>query len=136
MSATMTKEDIEKQLPHFYGTNGYHLFNGLFRRHVATDGAKFVADSCNAFWLLEAIASYHAECMADPMLQGIQFWKFKLNDDKESGVLTCERDTDDVAIRQEIPYTDFPLDEIRLWVEPGCDADMNPLWVIMLPSER
>lgn len=43
-----------------------------------------------------------------------------------SAVLTCERDTDEPMITQEIPFTDFPLAEITLYL---CDG------VLLLPSE-
>jgi hypothetical protein len=59
------------------------------------------------------------------MLQQIQFWKLRVNPDN-SAVLTCERDSDDVAITQEIPYTDFPLESVKLYLADG---------VLLLPSE-
>jgi len=44
-----------------------------------------------------------------------------------TGKVICERDTNDIAITQDIPYTDFPLDEIKLYCING---------VILLPSEN
>lgn len=135
---TKTREEraaeIETMMAHANGTNGYTRWSPLFRGHVLTDGALALADMAGAHWLMDAIASYHGQVMLDPMLKDIQFWTFKLNDDKTSGVLICERDTDDVVITQEIEYTDFPLDEIRLYVSPMYDPDGH--MVIMLPSER
>lgn len=42
------------------------------------------------------------------MLREIQFWNLQVKPDN-SAVLTCERDEDDIALTQEIEYTDFPL---------------------------
>nr|WP_193565343.1 DUF6876 family protein [Microcystis aeruginosa] len=59
----------------------------------------------------------------------MQFWKLKVNPDN-SAVLTCERDTDDIACEQKIPYTDFPIKEIRLYlINMGSGGG-----VLMLPS--
>jgi hypothetical protein len=124
-----TATDIKAELNQFYGTNGYTRWSPLFRNHVLTDGAKFLADKAEAYWLMDAIASYHAECMKDEMLQGMQFWTLKVEDGV--GKLICERDTDDVAFSQDIPYTDFPIDEIKLYCAPLDEKH----YVIMLPSE-
>lgn len=143
-------EEIKNALPNFTGTEQYHRFSILFPKHVLTDGAHYLADKCRAFWLMDIIASYHSKCMKDPMLQNIQFWTLKVNlkekplplsvgavlsskelkKPKPMAVVTCERDTNDVAIRQEIPYTDFPLPEIKLYCQKGED-----FYVIMLESE-
>jgi len=40
------------------------------------------------------------------------------------------------AITQDIAFTDFPLDEVELWVEMGSIDGVNPAYVAMLPSER
>ena len=59
------------------------------------------------------------------MLQEIQFWNLQVKPDN-SAVLTCERDKDDIALTQEIEYTDFPLKNVRLYLTNR---------VLMLPSE-
>jgi hypothetical protein len=118
-----TAEEIKQGLAHCYGTEGYHRFS-ILSRLVLTDGAKYLADECQAYWLMEAIASHQKTCMKDEMLVDMQFWTLKVEDG--SGVLTCERDTDDIAITQNIPSTNFPLDEVKLYVTNE---------VILLPSE-
>lgn len=145
---------LQRELDQFTGTESYTRWSILFRNHVLTDGAKFLADNGGehgAYWLMDAIASYHAKCMKDPMLRDMQFWTLKVNREppakpmtvgavlqhkqggqKAMAVLTCERDTGNVAFRQEIPYTDFQLDEIKLYVAPMGDGQH---FVILLPSE-
>lgn len=118
----MDAKQLEIDLASFTGTEQYHRYwMGL----KLTDGAKYLADQAGAYWLMDAIASYQPEAMRDPMLCEMQFWKLKVNADK-SATLTCERDTDDVAFKQEIGYTDFPLDSVKVYVQNG---------VILLPSE-
>jgi hypothetical protein len=128
----MNKEEIINGLANFYGTENWHRFSPLFRKHLLTDGVKWLADNANCYWLMDAICSYHSKCMKDPkgMLQNIQFWTLKVDGNKAT--LTCERDTDDVAIIQKIEYTDFPLPEIKLYVQPMGDGH----FCILLPSEH
>jgi len=131
----MNKTEIENGLSQFTGTEQYHRFSILFRRVVITDGVKWMAEKAGAFWLLDAIASYQPACLKDKMLREFQVWTLTTEQRSETnrrGHLKGERDTGDPkAIRQEIEYTDFPLDEIKLYVEP-CSAGQ----LIMLPSER
>jgi hypothetical protein len=128
-----TKEEIEAGLAGFYGTEQYHRFSILFKNHVMTDGVKWLCESASCFWILDAIASHHASCMKDPkgMLQDAQFWTLKLNKTGRGAKLICERDTGDVYLTQKIPYTDFPLPEIKLY----CNRADENLWCLLLPSE-
>ena len=120
-----TKSEIEQGLAQFSGTEEYHKFSPLSRL-VATDGVKWLAESAEAYWLLDAIASYQQKCSKDAMLRDFQAWTLTVKDG--TATLKCERDTGDKKpIRQEIEYTDFPLDEVKLYVENG---------VVMLPNER
>lgn len=113
-------------------TESLHLFTGTsqyyrhwLNRFVLTDGVHYICNYGGA-WIVDAIASHQTkELLSDPMLQEFQFWKLRVNMDR-SAVLTCLRDTDDVMLTQEIEYTDFALDEVRLYLVEG---------ILMLPSE-
>jgi len=141
-----SKEEIEAGLAGFYGTEQYHRFSILFKNHVMTDGVKWLCENAGCFWLLDIIASHAKTCRNDPkgMLQDMQFWTLTVHPKIEVPVGTvmkgkpkpmatviCERDTGDVAIKQKIPYTDFPLPEIKLY----CSRADENLFVIMLQSE-
>ncbi len=116
--------NLENMLAQFTGTNEYHRFS-ILSSLVLTDGVKCLCEQASSYWLMDVIASYQSKCNKDEMLKDFQLWTLKVNGSQ--GVVTCERDTNDVAIRQVIPYTDFPLKEIKLYCENG---------VICLPSER
>ena len=83
------------------------------------------------FCVERAIASWQNDSRIknDSMLQAIQFWKLTVNEDK-SAILVCERDEGDVAVTQEIPFTDFPLERITLYLQLGRSEP-----VLMLPFE-
>lgn len=107
------------------GTEAYHRSAlGL----VHTDGVKIMAEMCEAWWLVDAIASYQPKLMRHERLQQFQFWKLTL-DGKGGAVLECRQDSDEPCdVSQLIPFTDFPLPEgIELWVESG---------ILILPSEH
>ena len=127
--------EIEEKLSCFRGTAGYMRYSPqLFPRFVLTDGALYVAESCEAYWLFDFIASHqlHPSIMHDEMLKRIQFWTLEVNGD--SANLKCERDKGDIAFSEHIAYTDFPLSNVRIWVAPGYLNDKF-YQVAMLPSE-
>ena len=110
-------------LNHFTGTEKYHRhFGGL----LLTDGAKYLAENAECYWLFDVIASYQhtSKIRNDADLREMQFWTLTVQNGK--GVVICERDTDDVVITQKISSTDFPLPKIKIYV---CGN------VAMLPSE-
>ena len=127
----MTDTEIKNGLGQFCGTEGYHRWSILFPRVVLTDGAKWLAENAGCYWLADAIASWQPKCRKDELLRGIQFWTLRVDAEKKNAVLICERDAGDEFLRQEIPYTDFPLPEVKLWVE-ACED----LMVILLPGEH
>jgi hypothetical protein len=106
-----------------------HYYGHTIGRLVYTDGVKFLCENADCYWLLDLIASYQdsAEVRRDEMLRNMQFWTLKVDLENKKGVAICERDTDDVAFSQDIPYTDFPLKEIKLYVGPDT--------IVCLPSE-
>ena len=126
----------EADLAQFCGTENY--YQHWLKRFVYTDGVKYLADEGGAHWLLDAIASHQTRnLLSDPMLQEIQFWELEVNENN-SAVLRCLRDTDDVALTQEIELTNFPLNVIKLYLvrDSVGDPDSSRVTrVLMLPSE-
>ena len=119
-----TKQEILNTLPNFYGTESYYKWSMLFPRFVMTDGAKYIADSCDAYWLMDAIASHFKSYKTHG------FAVAKLKQHSKGFVLRIEDGDDNALERQTIEYSDFPLDEIMLYV-----VDNGDFWVILLPSE-
>lgn len=120
-----------ENLSNFTGTENY--YSNKRYPFVYTDGIKYLAENGEAYWLLDAIASWQGEPIIkdDQDLNRIQFWKLKINPD-QSAILICERDQDDIVITQKIPFTDFPITEITLYL---CGMGINR-GVLILPSEH
>ena len=110
------------QLAQFIGTTGYYPIS---RRHLLTDGTRYLAEKGGCFWMMDAIASHLCEI-------GTEDWfvlvRVKVTEGR--AVMIYEDGNDREHAQQEIPYTDFPLDSITLY---ACWDGEN--WVIMLPSE-
>ena len=124
----MDKDQLLDELRNFYGTEAYYRTNpGL----LVTDGVKFLAYNAGCYWLLDMVWSYL------PVLR-------KSRDTFFVVVLTKEGVRDPGAIfsiqddippnqtyaQQAIEYTDFPLDEIVLYLSATEEE-----FVLMLRSE-
>jgi len=117
----VTESELRTELGQFIGTeNHYKYMFGL----VLTDGAKYLAERAGCFWLLDIIASYRRK-------EPFQVWELKVNrnhaENEPMAVVTMKEDTNEPElVRQEIPYTDFPMDSVKLFLIDN---------VILLPSE-
>ena len=124
---TQTAEITQQALDQFYGTSQWyrHPFKMLL-----TDGTMYLFEH-GAGWLINAIGSCQMTRRLDVETEGFQIWELTVNED-QSCVLTCKRDSNTPnLVKQEIPYTDLPLDNIKIYVE-GIGKDK----VCLLPSER
>ena len=114
-------------LTQFTGTEAYYRWSVLFPKVVLTDGTKYLAETAGAYWLMDVIASHlpsvpKTEQFAIAVLKKTgKKWKFLLVDDVPANTNYA---------RQTIGFSDFPLDEIKLYV-----IRQDDLWVILLPSE-
>jgi hypothetical protein len=123
-AAKQTVEPVltENDLAQFIGTEHHykHPLSGL----TYTDGVQYLAQKGKAYWLIDVVASYQGKLRR----KGIPFQVWTLTaKDKHNAVLVCREDSNTpVIIRQVIGYTDFPLDEIKLYLTDN---------VLMLPSE-
>ena len=124
-----TKQEILDALPNFYGTEAYHQWSPLFRNFVLTDGAKYIAEECGAYWLMDAIASHF------PSYKDEEFAVVRLMKLDYGWNLRIEDGNDDTLAEQFIELSDFPLDEITLYVVPQEIDEGKTLRVILLTSE-
>ena len=130
-TTTTLKDQLEANLPHFTGTESYTnlRYPWLKSRFLLTEGAKYLAETAKAFWLMDAIASHQAtkKVAAEPF----QVWKLVVNE-KQQATLTCTDGNEHILVQQEIPFTSFPLSEISLYAE---QSDYLAGRVVMLTSE-
>ncbi|HLT01438.1 MAG TPA: hypothetical protein VK001_04635 [Geminicoccaceae bacterium] len=138
----LAPHELQARLQRFTGSETFYThFTG---RLIYTEGVHYLAEHAGAYWLIDAIASWQTE----PKVRAAPFqvWRLTVTQDR-SAVLEVAEDHDERGhpvharnaaeraaghwtrgplARQAIPWTDFPLDTIDLWVCRG---------VLMLPSE-
>jgi len=123
-----TLENLDpKELQYFTGSENWTRWTRLKPNAGLTDGALYVAKGGGAYWLMDIIASVQN-------LQGIkgeyfQNWILTVNQDK-SALVTCDDGNGNLLYKQEIEFTDFPLDKIQLYA-----VDDGQSLTIMLPGE-
>jgi len=117
----MTTFDSNK-LTEFTGTERYYRIS---RRHLLTDGTKYLAEQAECFWLMDAIASHLVEI-------GTADWfvAVKITVQNSAALMVYSDGNGNEHARQEIPYTDFPV--ARQVIYASWDGEH---WVLMLPSE-
>src|SRR5882672_4437286 len=118
MNVKLRAED----LAHFTGTENWYR-HGLMRNVLFTNGIKYLATKGECFWLIDKIASLQLL----PTIRAEDFQVWRLMVVGNGATLTCEDGNNIVVHAEQITFTDFPLDEVTIWVEGS---------VILLPSEH
>ena len=116
-----THTHLESELAQFIGAE--HLYR-LTRRHLMTDGVKYLCDKAKCYWLMDAVASHLSWTYED------HFAVARLVVTNQCASLTLDDGNDHIFASQLIPFTDFPLTTIKLY----CCFDEDH-WTIMLPTE-
>jgi hypothetical protein len=119
-----TKRLSKSDLTQFTGSDEVYRHT-INRRVLYSEGAQHVAEAGGAYWLLDEIAIIQPY---DPRVAAEEFqvWKLVVRPDR-TATLTCEDGNDNAVFTKEIAFTDFPLDEITLWLAND---------TIYLPSEH
>jgi len=109
----------ESDLTQFCGSSEF--FQHWSKRLVYTEGVRHMVEHGGAYWLIDAVASYQPDkrITSRPDLVDFQLWELAVAEDK-SAVLTMRPDSGQPAvITQAIPFTDFPLEQIKFYVCNG-----------------
>ncbi len=112
-----TRQEIQKGLAQCYCSEMYYKNKVL--KFQYTEGIHYLWNSCDSYWLLITISSHNRK-------EPFQVWELQKFDDN-SALLTMKEDSGlPNIVEQKIPYTDFPLDSIKLYLIDG---------ILLLPSE-
>ena len=127
-----SKKEDEINLDQFSGSEHYYKSSMFAKGIYHTDGVQYLAEKAKAFWLIDLICSWQTK--ASVRSQPFQVWKLTVKD--QSAVATCEDGNGKKLASQRIEYTDFPKDEITIYVEDGSIDGKTNAKIMMLPSER
>ncbi|MAP09266.1 MAG: hypothetical protein CMM00_10855 [Rhodopirellula sp.] len=111
--------------------------HALNRNVIYTPGVQYVAEKGEAYWLIDAIASwigsepFNEAVAKDDRIGEMHFWTLR-RIQGNAATLEAKADSPDKPfIVQDIEFTDFPLDKIDIWA--GFDGKH---WTLYLPSEH
>lgn len=123
----LSADEILSKLQNFHGCEVpyYRTIAGI--QVTYTDGIKCLQEIADCYWLIDAIASYQTSEFKS--VDYLQFWHLSVNLEEKSALLNCDDGNGNIRLSQPIEYTDFPLPEIKIWVDVSNEVFM------MLPSE-
>lgn len=115
------KAELEAGLAMHTGSTRW--FRHWTRRLVYTEGVQFLAEKASAYWLIDLVASW----CPHQSLRNEEFvvWKLSVKPDRTATAIADDGNGRELA-RQDIPWTDFPLDEVSLYLTDN---------TLLLPSE-
>jgi Family of unknown function (DUF6876) len=114
----------DAELGRFTGSERWYR-HGIVQNVLYTDGANYVAEAGDAYWLLDEIALAQRYQMV-VAAEDFQVWTLTVKQDR-SARLSCQDGNGKTVFEKTIPFTDFPAERITLWFE-NC--------TIYLPSEH
>lgn len=116
MDQNNKKEELLRNLAQATGTEYYHWYYSL----LMTDGVLFLCENAECFWLMGVIWSVQNRLAEHDMV----VVTLEVHEDRSATFKAVDRDV--LVYEQVIPWTDFVLDSITLYVIDG---------VVLLPSE-
>jgi len=119
----VSEHELLKNLKHFTGSDQLARFT---RNVLLTEGARYLAESAECFWLFDVYTSHLSAIDS----KKDWFTCLKLSKKDRAASIEIEDGNGRVLAKQEIEYTDFPLNSITLY---GCWG--GDFWVVMLTSE-
>jgi hypothetical protein len=98
-------------------------FRHWSRHFTYTEGVQYLAEKASAYWLIDLVASW----CPHPSIRHEEFvvWKLTVRPDRTAVVIADDGNGKELT-RQDIPWTDFPLDEVDLYLTDD---------TLLLPSE-
>jgi len=110
-----------RELAHF--TGDLERYRHWTRRLIYTPGIQHLAEQASPYWLIDLVASWQVQ--PEVAQEDFQVWKLVVRSDR-TATATARGDDQRVLTSQDIPYTDFPLEETTLWLIDG---------TLLLPGE-
>lgn len=126
-AALMDPRQLSSELAHFTGSESVARMG--FPPVLATDGVQFLCENAGCYWLVDVIASHQTSKRV--AVEEFQVWTLTVSKSGKGAMIVADDGNGRKIASQSIPYTDFPLPKIKLYVQrsPG------QLPVVMLPSE-
>lgn len=108
------KDGILTNLPQFTGTEQIWKHRTFAGSIYLSDGCNFIREKAQCRWLFDLIFSHQLKLKTE----SFQCWKLNRIDGNVFSV-QCSDGNKTILVSQEISYSDFPLDEIEIWLIDG-----------------
>ena len=115
------RKEIKTELAFFTGSEKFYK---AYPNLIITDGVKFLAERAEAFWLIDLVFSY--QTIAKVKKEPFQVYELTVDLNTKSSKMVCTDGNENILYTQNIPFTTFPLESIKLYYTDG---------TILLPSE-
>ena len=115
MTHENTQTTLQDELKQFYGTEYWYKHALGF---IYTDGIKYLAEHAKAYWLLDVVGS--VQHLTRLKNNDFQLWRLRKNQDDNTCIIDVWTDTpgkSELLYRQDIPYTDFPLEHFEFYFQ-------------------
>lgn len=122
----MDARELQTALDGFIGSQQLYFRQTPLGRIEYTEGIRFLQQQ-GGLWLIDAIASYQSSDFKAN--NPFQSWTLLVSLDTKMAILSATDGNDNVLVSQEIEFTDFPVSQIKIFVE------IDPSLLIYLPSE-
>jgi hypothetical protein len=110
----LDRETLLRELAHFTGDlERYRHWTG---RLIYTPGVQHLAERAGAYWLIDLVASH--QITPNVSAEEFQVWTLTVAADRTALAVADDGSGREVA-RQVIEFTDFPLDEFKLYLDQG-----------------
>ena len=116
-------EKLKAELKRFSGTGQYH--KTAFRT-LSTAGVVYLAEQTGCFWLLDIVDSIQNKITEEFAVLDLKVRENKSASVKIHNGFSPKEETYRIFHEQNIPFTDFPLKEIQLYIQNK---------IVLLPSE-
>ena len=127
MSTIFNESKFKAELSGFTGTEEFYK-NPMFPGCCYTEGVKFLARECQAYWLIDAVFSYVGKLRK----HDDWFYPVKLEERENDWLLRIGDIDNPLKIEQVIEFSDFPLKDLKLFL---ANNEGGLGWTLMLPSE-
>lgn len=117
-----TAEELTAHLAQCHSSE--RLYRHWTARLVYTDGVQQLAELAGAYWLIDAVASHQPNPLVRQ--EPFQVWVLSRITGRRFTLEMNDGNTTRAILRQDLEYTDFPLDTQTLYLTGG---------VLMLPGE-
>lgn len=106
----LSKEQIKSDLNYFTGSETFYQY---YPNVIVTEGVQYLIENANCEWLVNLVHSY--QIIEEVRKEVFQVFDLKCDLENFTGKVICTDGNENCLMEQNIPFTDFPLDKIRLY---------------------